>query len=231
MKSLIFLVKHHEHIRNVLTRLRPHGLYAKPEKCVFECQSIQFFGLIIFVKGIKMDPQKVPAILDWPVPTDKKGIQCFVGFTNFYQKFIRGFSTIISPITRLTKQGIRFHWSSLAQTAFVTLKDLFISASVLKHPDLALPYILEVDASEIAVRAVLSQRQGPKALSHPVAFISRKLSEAERNYDVGDQELLAIKAALEEWRYLLDGAAHLILIYMDHKNLECLKVAKRLKPR
>lgn len=79
-----------------------------------------------------------------------------------------------------------------------------------------------MDASETAVGAVLYQRQRPKALLHPVAFFSRKLSEAERNYDVGDRELLAIKPALEEWRYLLE-------VYTDHKNLEYLKVAKRLK--
>lgn len=104
------------------------------------------------------------------------------------------------------------------------MKALFTSASVLKHPYPALPYILEVDASEIAVGAVLSQRQGPKALLHPVAFFSCKLSEAERNYDVGDRELLAIKSGLEE------GAAHPILVYTDHKNLEYLKAAKRLRP-
>ncbi|XP_077306266.1 uncharacterized protein LOC143925677 [Lithobates pipiens] len=225
------LAEHREHVKIVLARLRLHGLYAKPEKCVFEQQSIQFLGLIISVKGIEMDPQKVSAILDWPAPSDRKGVQRFVGFANFYRKFIRGFSSIISPITELTKQGQRFLWTPKAQEAFETLKKLFVSASILRHPDATLPYILEVDASEVAVGAVLSQRQGPKSLLYPVAFFSRKLSEAERNYDVGDRELLAIKAALEEWRYLLEGASHPILVYTDHKNLEYLKSAKRLKPR
>ena len=225
------LSKHREHVRCVLGRLRLHGLYAKPEKCELERQDIQFLGLIISVERIKMDPQKVSGILDWPAPKDKKGVQRFVGFANFYRKFIRGFSSIIAPITSLTKQASRFQWSPEAQSAFEKLKDLFISASILRHPDASLPYILEVDASETAVGAILSQRQGPKALLHPVAFFSRKLSEPERNYGVGDRELLAIKAALEEWRYLLEGAAHPILIYTDHKNLEYLKSAKRLKPR
>lgn len=204
----------------MLTRLRQHGLYAKPEKCEFKLQSIQFLGLIISVEGIKMDPQKVTAILDWPVHTDKKGIQRFTGFTNFYRKFIRGFSAIIAPITELTRQGICFHWSSGAQAAFKTLKKLFTSASILTHPHPALPFVLEVDASEIAVGAVLSQRKGSKALLNTVAFFSHKLSSAERNYDVGDRELLTIKVALEEWQYLLEGAAHPILVYTDHKDLE-----------
>lgn len=111
------------------------------------------------------------------------------------------------------------------------LKELFTSASILKHPDPALPFVLEVDTSEVAFGAVLSQRQGPKTLLYPVAFFSRKLSSAERNYDVGDRELLAIKSTLEEWRYLLEGAAYPILVYTDHKNLEYLRTAKRLKPR
>ena len=222
---------HRRHVRSVLGRLRQHGLYAKAEKCEFEQESIPFLGLIISSEGIKMDPQKISAILDWPVPADKKGIQRFVGFANFYRKFIKGFSAIIAPITQLTKQGTRFHWSPEAQGAFEALKELFTSAPVLGHPDSSLPFVLEVDASEIAVGAILSQRQGTKAQLHPVAFFSRKLSTAEKNYDVGDRELLAIKSALEEWRYLLEGAAHPILIFTDHKNLEYLRSAKRLRPR
>lgn len=85
---------HRQHIKCVLGRLRQHGLYAKPEKCEFEQQSIQFFGLIISVEGVKMDPQKISAILEWPAPADKKGIQRFIGFANFYRKFIKGFSAI-----------------------------------------------------------------------------------------------------------------------------------------
>lgn len=213
---------HQEHVRRVLGRLRLHSLYAKAEKCEFEQQSIQFLGLIISATGIKMDPQMVSAVLDWPLPLDKKGIQRFVGFANFYRKFIRGFSAIIAPITQLTKQNTRFSWNQLAQDAFENLKRLFTSAPILSHPEPSLPFILEVDASEIAVGAILSQRKGSKEIMHPVGFFSRKLSPAERNYDVGDRELLAIKTALEEWRYLLEGAMHPVLIYTDHKNLEYL---------
>lgn len=222
---------HREHVRRVLGRLRLHRLYAKVEKCEFEQKSIRFLGLIISSTGIKMDPQKVYAVLDCPVPLDKKGVQRFIGFANFYRKFIRGFSAIIAPLTQLTKQNARFSWNQLAQDAFENLKRLFTSAPILSHPEPSLPFILEVDASEIAVGAILSQRKGSKDVMHPVGFFSRKLSPAERNYDVGDRELLAIKTALEEWRYLLEGAMHPVLIYTDHKNLEYLRSAKRLKPQ
>lgn len=120
---------HCQHVRPFLGLLRQHGLYAKPEKCDFGQESIHFLGLIISVDGIKMDPSKVSAILDWPTPLDKKGIQRFVGFTNFYRKFIRRFSSIIAPITQLTKQGIRFRWSPEAQAAFKKHKRLFTSGS------------------------------------------------------------------------------------------------------
>lgn len=132
---------------------------------------------------------------------------------------------------QLTKQNLRFHWNLEAQDAFETLKRLFTSAPILSHPDPSLPYTIEVDASEVEVGAVISQRQGSKDQMHPVGFFSRKHSPAERNYDVGDWELLAIKVALEEWRYLWEGAFHPVLIHTDHKNLEYLRSTRRLKPR
>lgn len=178
-----------------------------------------------------MDPQKVTSVLEWPAPADRKAVQRIVGFTKFYRKCIKNFSGIITPITQLTKQHVPFRWTPEAQTAFEQLKTLFTSAPILKHPDPSLAYVLEVDASESALGAISSQRQGPKSLLHPVAFFSKKLNPSERNYDVGDRELLAIKAALEEWRYLLEGAAHPILIFTDHKNLEYLRTARRLRPR
>lgn len=222
---------HKGHVKKVLTILKQHKLYLKVEKCEFERSVVQFLGFIISADGIAMDPQKIQAIQDWPAPSDKKGVQRFIGFANFYRKFISGFSTIVAPITQLTRQHNSFRWSEAAQEAFLKLKDLFSSAPILHHPDPSQPYVLEVDASEIATGAILSQRQGPKAILHPVAFASRKLSPPELNYDVGDRELLAIKFALEEWRYLLEGALHPIMIFTDHKNLEYLRTAKRLKPR
>ncbi|XP_073470462.1 uncharacterized protein [Aquarana catesbeiana] len=145
------------HVKKVINRLREHHLYAKAEKCEFEKLTIQFLGLVISADGIAMDPQKVSAVLDWPAPTDKKSVQRFVGFANFYRKFLKDFSSIVSPITQLNKLRTTFTWTSEAQTAFEKLKGLFTSAPILKHPDPALSYVLEVDSSEIAVGAILSQ--------------------------------------------------------------------------
>lgn len=182
---------HQARVRKVLGRLCEHHLYAKAKKCDFKRQTITFLGLVISAEVISMDPQKVAAILEWPGPIDRKAVQRFVGFANFYRKFIKNFSCIITSIIQLTKQHVPFRWTPEAQGAFEQLKALFTSALILKHPNPALAYVLEVDASENAVGAILSQRQSPKSLLPPVAFYSKKRSSSERNYNVGDRELLA----------------------------------------
>uniref|UniRef100_A0A8C5LPA6 Gypsy retrotransposon integrase-like protein 1 n=1 Tax=Leptobrachium leishanense TaxID=445787 RepID=A0A8C5LPA6_9ANUR len=178
-----------------------------------------------------MDESKIKAILTWPIPLNRKGLKSFIGFSNFYRKFIRNFSQNILPLTRLTKPTIPFQWSKEAQTAFEALKSNFSSFPVLCLPDPEKQCIVEVDASENAAGAVLSKKKGDKNLLHPVAFFSKTFSPPERNYDVADKELLAIKVALEEWRHLLEGSLHPILIYTDHRSLEYIKAARRLKPR
>ncbi|XP_019219828.2 uncharacterized protein LOC109204085, partial [Oreochromis niloticus] len=126
-------------------------------------------------------------------------------------------------------EPVPFCWDELAQRAFAHLKDRFALAPILVQPDLNLQFIVEVDASDAGVGAVLSQRQGGKL--HPCAYFSRRLSSAESNYDVGDRELLAIKLALEEWRHWLEGAAQPFVVWTDHKNLEYIRSAKRLNAR
>ncbi|KAK3561412.1 hypothetical protein QTP86_002028, partial [Hemibagrus guttatus] len=118
-----------------------------------------------------------------------------------------------------------------ARTTFLQLKDRFTTAPILRHPDPELPFVVEVDASCSGIGAVLSQRHGEPGKLHPCAFHSRKLTAAERNYDVGNRELLAIKAALEEWCQWLEGARHPFQVLTDHRNLEYLRGAKRLNPR
>ncbi|KAK3510723.1 hypothetical protein QTP70_015981 [Hemibagrus guttatus] len=122
-------------------------------------------------------------------------------------------------------------WSPAAGKAFNLLKRAFTTAPLLVHPDPDKPFIVEVDASTTGVGAVLSQQQGNPSRLHPCAFFSRKLNPAERNYDIGNRELLAVKLALEEWRHWLEGAKHPFTVLTDHKNLEYLRAAKRLNPR
>ncbi len=179
-----------------------------------------------------MDEGKVKAVVEWPRPTTLKELQRFLGFANFYRRFIRGFSMVAEPLTALVRKGTScLPWNEEATKAFSRLKQAFTSAPILHHPDPELPFVVEVDASSTGLGAVLSQRQGSPPKLYPCAYYSKKLSSAERNYDVGDRELLAMKAAFEEWRHWLEGSTHPFLVLTDHKNLEYLRTAKRLNPR
>ena len=226
------LPEHVQHVRAVLQLLIKYQLYAKAEKCEFHTTSTTFLGYIISPGGVAMDEKKVNAVLNWPEPTTLKELQRFLGFANFYRRFIRNFSTVVAPLTSMVKKGAhRLQWSESTHQAFQTLKQRFSNAPILCHPDPSLPFIVEVDASNTGIGAILSQRPDPAAKLHPCAFYSRKLNSAERNYSVGDRELLAMKAAFEEWRHWLEGATHPFTVLTDHKNLEYLRTAKRLNPR
>uniref|UniRef100_A0A8C1BTA6 Gypsy retrotransposon integrase-like protein 1 n=1 Tax=Cyprinus carpio carpio TaxID=630221 RepID=A0A8C1BTA6_CYPCA len=222
--------EHRVHVRTILSRLRQFQLFLKAEKCTFHQTSVHFLGYIISKTVIHMDEGKIEVITSWPQPSTIKELQCFLGFSNFYRRFIKNYSTITSPITNLLRNKPKsLSWTPAATEAFATLKQAFTTAPLLVHPDPELPFMLEVDASTTGVGAVLSQRQGSPPRLHPCAF-SRKLSRAEKNYDIGNRELLAIKLALEEWRQWLEGAAHPFTVLTDHKNLQYLRETKCLNP-
>ncbi|XP_053555916.1 uncharacterized protein LOC128647124 [Bombina bombina] len=146
-----------KHVTTVLTRLRENQLYAKPEKCIFHTQDISFLGYRITAEGINMEDTKITSITSWPQPTTVKELQSFLGFSNFYCKFIKNFSSIVKPLTRLTGKATAFVWTPEAQRAFESLKVSFTTAPILHFPDTTLQYILEVDASEYTIAAILSQ--------------------------------------------------------------------------
>ncbi|KAK3560218.1 hypothetical protein QTP86_000765 [Hemibagrus guttatus] len=226
------LPEHRRHVEEVLQWLRDYRLFLKAKKCAFHQPSVHFLGYVIDSSGIRMDEGKVAAVRDWPIPTTIKELQRFLGFANFYRRFIRGYSSLTSPLTNLLRNKPKsLTWNPAAMQAFDTLKTTFTTAPLLAHPDPELPFIVEVDASTTGLGVVLSQQQGSPRTLHPCAFFSKKLSPAEVNYDIGNQELLAIKLALEEWRYWLEGAKHPFVVLTDHKNLEYLRAAKRLNLR
>uniref|UniRef100_A0A8C1UQM8 Gypsy retrotransposon integrase-like protein 1 n=1 Tax=Cyprinus carpio TaxID=7962 RepID=A0A8C1UQM8_CYPCA len=222
---------HIQHVRRVLQRLLENQLFAKAEKCSFHNQSVPFLGHIISVEGICMDPAKVEAVSDWPTPGNRKSLQSFIGFANFYRRFIRNFGQVAAPLTALTSTKKPFCWSLAAQAAFDELKKRFSSAPILITPDPTRQFIVEVDASEVGVGAVLSQRSPLDNKLHPCAYFSHRLSPTERNYDIGNRELLAVRLALGEWRHWLEGSAEPFLVWTDHRNLEYIQTAKRLNSR
>jgi hypothetical protein len=220
---------HEKHVRIVLEKLRERGLYAKLEKCLFHQTEMEFLGFIATTEGLKMDPKKVEAIMSWEAPKTVRDVQCFLGFANFYRIFIKNYSQVAAPLTRLTCKD-KLEWGPQAEKAFQTLKMAFTTAPILVHPDFAKAFYLETDASDFALGAVLSQMGGDGKL-HPVAFYSRKFSAAEINYEIHDKELLAIVDSFQEWRHFLEGAAHPVTVYTDHKNLEYFMTSRVLNRR
>ncbi|KAI3358945.1 hypothetical protein L3Q82_014740 [Scortum barcoo] len=207
--------EHVHHVQAVLQRLLENSLFVKAEKCEFHASSVSFLGFIVGRGSLQMDPAKVSAVASWPTPSSRKQLQWFLGFANFYRRFIRGYSTVAAPLTALTSSKVTFSVVCLAANeAFNTLKTRFTSAPILIMPDPERQFVLEVDASDVGVGAVLSQQRSSEDQKlHPCAFFSKRLSPAERNYDIGNRELLAVKLALEEWRHWLEGSKQPFLVW------------------
>ena len=186
--------------------------------------------MIIKENRISMDAGKLKGIQDWPTPTTVKEVRGFLGFGNFYQRFIRHYSNIAKPLNDMTKKDQPFKWTTECQQAFEELKRCFTEEPVLMKPDQTKPFQIECDTSKYASGAVLTQVDG-NGNRHPCAFISKTFSETERNYEIYDRELLVIIRALEEWRHYIQGSPHTTLILSDHKNLTYYREARKLNRR
>lgn len=186
--------------------------------------------MIVEHNCVSMDPVKLKGVLDWPTPTTVKQVRGFLGFGNFYRRFIDHYSNIVRPLVDLMKKDQVFKWTEDCQHAFDKLKQRFTTAPVLIMPDTTKPFVLKCDASLVATAAVLRQ-QDINGDWHPIAYLSQSLLPAERNYKIYDRKLLAIIRALEAWRHYLHGGQHPIRILTDHKNLTYYHSPRRLNRR
>ncbi len=219
------LKEHREIVCRVLQRLRENKLFLKAEKCKFEVLETEYLSVIISENSIRMDPVKIAGITEWLTPTKKQELQLFLGFMNFYRKFITNYWKVVKALTALT--GLApWKWMREQDKAFVELKRRMAEDVILAIPNEVDPYMVEADASEGAVGTVLSQKQNGQW--RPVAFMSKSLSTTERNYEIYDKELLAIMLALEEWRHYLMGAAVDVEIWTDHQNLQYFRQPQKL---
>ena len=177
----------------------------KPEKCHFHKTEVKYLGLIISADGIRMDLEKVMAILEWGSPRNLHNVRAFLGFTNSYWQLILGYSNVVALLVRLTKKGIYFEWGEECEAAFKELKHRFTLAPVLQYFDPDKEIIIETDASDYVLAGVMSQYDVDGIL-HPVAFFSKKLVPTECNYEIYDKELMAIIRCFEEWRTELESS-------------------------
>ena len=219
---------HEKHVRQVLQRLRENKLYARPSKCTFFTDTIEYLGHIVGPDGIKPNPELVKAIFNFPQPRTLKELQSFLGLANYYRKFIENYSRIAAPLTdALQKMSISrpIEFTERMEYAFKALKQALINKPCLQLPDPDSEYEVTTDASEdeATVGAVLMQN------GHPIAYESKKLNPHQRNYPVHDKEMCAIMHALDRWRPFLLGQH--FKVYTDHRSLVYLKTQSNLNQR
>lgn len=210
-------------IKEVLLRLRKFGLYASLKKCFFFQEEVEYLGFIVGRQGTSMDPERVRTIEEWPKPTSYRELQVFLGFANFYRRFIEGYSRIVAPLTSLfqgMKKGVKtgvFVWKSEQEAAFQQLRSTFGTTPFLRHFDPERRITVETDASGYALAGILSQLHEDKW--RIVAYWSRKMKGAELHYKTHDQELMAIVESFKHWRHYLEGAPQTVRVLSDHNNL------------
>ncbi|KAK3740332.1 hypothetical protein QZH41_000887 [Actinostola sp. cb2023] len=205
-------------LRDVMERLRNAGVKLNPKKCRLFQQSVYFLGHVVSADGISTDPEKNRAVMDWPVPSRASEMRSFLGLCSYYRRFIKGFADIARPLHRLTEKGREFVWTSECDVAFNQLKTTLSTAPVLAYPTSKDPFILDTDASNIGLGAVLSQVQDGE--EKVIAYYSKSLSKAERNYCVTRKELLAIVNAVKRFHHYLYGRP--FLVRTDHGALRWL---------
>ena len=221
------LEEHRRHVAEVLSRLRAAKLFAKESKCELFQTEVEFLGHHVGRDGVRMMEDKIQAVKEWPAPTKVGHVRSFLGTAGYYRKFIRDFSAIASPLSDLTKDGVKFEWGLRQQQAFDQLKAAIVRGPVLILPDPARPFVVHTDASGFAVGAVLQQDHG-RGLQ-PIAFMSKKMLDTETRWPTHEKELLAIMHALSTWRHYLSGAKFRVLT--DHKSLQFFKTQPQLSGR
>ena len=201
-------------LENVFKRLRDNGLKLKPSKCIFFQKSVTFLGHVVSETGVHTDPIKITAVKEWPTPQSVKQVRSFLGLASYYRKFVKGFADIARPLNRLCEKYSKFKWTDECQIAFDKLKNALVTLPVLVYPKLGSRFVLDTDASDQAVGAVLSQEHDGK--EHVVAYMSKSLNKHEQKYCITRKELLAVVSALKHFHtYLYDQE---ILLRTDNEQ-------------
>ena len=198
--------EHLSHIRMVFKKLKSANLSMKKSKCNFFSKEIQYLGHILSATGIRPLPSKTYAIQHMQPPTTPKQVRAFLGLVRYYRKFIKGFAKIAKPLTLLTRQQVKFEWTSVHHTAFLHLKEAIVQAPILYYPDPDKKYIVYTNASDDACRAQLSQDHN--GTEFPIAFLLHTFMETQRKWSTTEQEAYGIYYAITKWNYYLQGHQH-----------------------
>ncbi|KAF1313441.1 Pol protein, partial [Globisporangium splendens] len=197
--------------------VRENKLYANLKKCIFFAPEIPVLGCFVGKHGVRVDPEKVKAMDDWPVPQNVKQLRQWLGLANYLHKYTRNYAALVQPLTQLLKKDIEWEWSSDHQAAFAEVKRSLREAPVLAIANHDKPFHVVCDASDYAIGCALMQHDD-EGHERVVSYQSRQLRPAERNYPVHDKELLAMKYSLVKFRVYLLGEER-FAIYTDHASL------------
>lgn len=212
---------HLQHLHEVFSILRQQQLYLKASKCTFGATVIEYLGHFISAEGVSTDPAKISTITNWPTPTAVKQLRSFLGLANYYRRFIKGYSLLSRPLTSLLQKD-GFCWNIAAETAFRNLKSALTTALVLTLPDFEKTFVVETDASNTGIGAVLMQD------NHPICFISRALGPRHQALSVYEKELMAVVHAVQAWHAYL--AHRRFIIKTDQKSLKYMVEQKATTP-
>ena len=227
---LIFSRTFEEHLSRlglVFKILIEANLKLKPSKCSLCKRSVNFLGHKISSAGISPSEEKISAVARWPPPSNLEEVKKFLGFASFYRSYVPGFAEIAEPLHRLTRKKVEFQWDSACEESFKVLKESLVKRPVMAHPDFQLPFILTTDASGTGLGAVLSQLQNGQ--DKPIAYASRSLTAAEKNYSTTERECLACVWATDQFKYFLAGAE--FTLQTDHNPLVYLRGIKEPQGR
>lgn len=202
-------------LTEILTRLSDAGLTLRKEKCHFCRPELKYLGYVVNGNGLLVDPEKVEAIISIPTPKNVSEVRRFVGMAGWYRRFIPNFSSVLTPLTTLTKKDTPFVWSADCEQAFSFLKQQLVSAPILACPDFSLPFTIQADASDFGLGAVLTQ-QNPSG-EQVISYISRSLTKPERHYSTTEKECLAVIWAVEKFRSYIEGSHFSVVT--DHHSL------------
>lgn len=205
------LEEHLEQLRREFEILQLQSLYLKKSKCSFAQTELEYLGHVISAAGVATDPSKISVVAQWPEPQDTKQLRGFLGLAGYYRKFIKGYGLISRPLTDLLKKTTQFHWTPQLQTCFQNLKKALVSAPVLALPDFSKGFIIETDACDQGIGAVLMQQ------GHPIAYLSKALSKRSQTLSTYEKECLAVILAVDKWKPYLQH--HPFTIHTDHKSL------------
>lgn len=214
--------EHLEHVRVVLQILEDNHLFVKRKKCEFGKSELEYLGHIVSGDSVKVDQEKIRAMLDWPPPTIITDLRGFLGLTGYYRKFVKDYGIIARPLTNLLKKG-QFEWTPTAEAAFTALKTAMTTTPTLAMPDFDQPFVIQTDALGDGIGAILTQQ------GKPLAFLSRSLGITKRSWSTYAREMLAIVVAIRTWRPYLLGRR--FTIQTDQKSLRFLLEQRILTPQ